>query len=55
MTVSTYTTEEVIIEREVNKLYGMAVARSRNKAIKEEADKSFNTVIALLYRQWRQE
>jgi hypothetical protein len=55
MTASTYTTEEVIIERELNKLYGIAIGRSQNKAVKEEADKSFTMVIALLWKQWRRE
>jgi hypothetical protein len=52
---STYNTEEVILEREVNKLYGMAIARLRNTAVKEEADRSFSLVISLLYRQWNRE
>jgi hypothetical protein len=54
MTESTYTTEEVIIERELNKLYGMAIARAKNKAFLEEAKSSFDSLKAHLYRQWRE-
>ena len=55
MTESTYTTEEVIIEREINKLYGMAIARSKNKAVLAEAKITFEWVITLLYRQWKEQ
>lgn len=54
MTESTYSTEEIIIERDLNKLYGMAIARSKNKAILAEAKIAFDEVIALLYRQWNE-
>jgi len=54
MTESTYTTEQVIIEREVNKLYGMAIARSKNKAILLEAKNTFDNVIVMLYSEWRE-
>jgi hypothetical protein len=52
MTESTYSMEEVLIERDLNKLYGMAIARSRNKTVLEEARTTFNEVLHLLYRQW---
>jgi hypothetical protein len=54
MTKSTYTGEEVIIERELNKLYGMAIARARNKAVLEEVKSSYGTIIRFLYAQWRE-
>jgi hypothetical protein len=55
MTQSTYTTDEVGIERAVYKLYGMAIARITNKAVLAEVKLTADTVMALLYRQWNED
>jgi hypothetical protein len=47
-----YKPEEVIIERTVNRLYGMAIARARNKAMLDEAKTAFDLIIQMLYAQW---